>query len=210
MREYFRPNLWPNTPDILPEFLQVGGRAAFMIRLVLAATLGGNYGIYGPAFELWRTRRASAGSEEYLNSEKYEIKHRDRNGAGRFEGVHRPGEPDPAGEPGAAGGPQPALPRDGQPDGSVLQQDDRRSVEYGDRDGEPGHVARAERLGEPGWGSVGSDEKQTVQAHDLLGGGRYLWRGRRVYFELSPESLPAHIIRLRRWVRTEREFDYYL
>jgi starch synthase (maltosyl-transferring) len=49
VREYFRPNLWPNTPDILPEYLQFGGRAAFMLRLVLAATLSGNYGIYGPA-----------------------------------------------------------------------------------------------------------------------------------------------------------------
>ena len=48
----FAPNLWPNTPDILTEFLQQGGRPAFMIRLVLAATLGANYGIYGPAFEL--------------------------------------------------------------------------------------------------------------------------------------------------------------
>ena len=52
VREYFRPNLWPNTPDILPEFLQIGGRPAFMVRLILAATLGASYGIYGPAFEL--------------------------------------------------------------------------------------------------------------------------------------------------------------
>src|SRR5215470_14509395 len=52
VREYFRPNLWPNTPDILPEFLQVGGRPASMVRLILAATLGASYGIYGPAFEL--------------------------------------------------------------------------------------------------------------------------------------------------------------
>ena len=52
VKEFFRPNLWPNTPDILPEFLQVGGRPAFAIRLVLAATLGASYGIYGPAFEL--------------------------------------------------------------------------------------------------------------------------------------------------------------
>jgi starch synthase (maltosyl-transferring) len=52
VREYFRPNLWPNTPDILTEYLQFGGRPAFMIRLVLAATLGASYGIYGPAFEL--------------------------------------------------------------------------------------------------------------------------------------------------------------
>src|SRR6185436_20370028 len=52
VKEYFRPNLWPNTPDILTQFLQYGGRPAFIARLVLAATLGANYGIYGPAFEL--------------------------------------------------------------------------------------------------------------------------------------------------------------
>ncbi|HYH43543.1 MAG TPA: alpha-1,4-glucan--maltose-1-phosphate maltosyltransferase, partial [Burkholderiales bacterium] len=52
-REYFRPNCWPNTPDILHQYLQEGGRPAFMVRLVLAATLAANYGIYGPAFELY-------------------------------------------------------------------------------------------------------------------------------------------------------------
>jgi starch synthase (maltosyl-transferring) len=78
VREYFRPNLWPNTPDILTEFLQFGGRAAFVARLALAATLGASYGIYGPAFELLEARPREPGSEEYLDSEKYEIKHWDR------------------------------------------------------------------------------------------------------------------------------------
>jgi starch synthase (maltosyl-transferring) len=77
VREYFRPNLWPNTPDILPEYLQYGGRPAFMTRLALAATLGASYGIYGPAFELCQNQPARAGSEEYLNSEKYEIRNWD-------------------------------------------------------------------------------------------------------------------------------------
>ncbi len=72
--EYFRPNFWPNTPDILHEDLQTGGRAAFMARFAMAATLAGNYGIYGPAFELMKHVPRSKGSEEYLNSEKYEIK----------------------------------------------------------------------------------------------------------------------------------------
>ena len=76
-QEYFRPNLWPNTPDILPEFLQTGGRPAFAIRFVLAATLGANYGIYGPAYELGENLPYQPGSEEYLDSEKYEIKQRD-------------------------------------------------------------------------------------------------------------------------------------
>jgi starch synthase (maltosyl-transferring) len=77
LREYFRPNLWPTTPDILTEFLQFGGRPAFMIRLVLAATLGASYGIYGPAFELCEGRALKPGSEEYLDSEKYQIRHWD-------------------------------------------------------------------------------------------------------------------------------------
>ena len=77
MREYFRPNFWPNTPDILPVHLQRGGRPAFMQRLILAATLSSNYGIYGPAFELCDSQ-AVQDKEEYFNSEKYEIKKWDR------------------------------------------------------------------------------------------------------------------------------------
>ncbi len=71
---YFRPNFWPNTPDILHESLQTGGRAAFLGRLVLAATLSSNYGIYGPAFELQEHVPRSTGSEEYAHSEKYEVR----------------------------------------------------------------------------------------------------------------------------------------
>ena len=73
-REYFRPNAWPNTPDILPEYLQFGGRPAFMVRLVLAATLAASYGIYGPAFELLEHEPREPGSEEYRDSEKYQIR----------------------------------------------------------------------------------------------------------------------------------------
>ena len=72
--EYMRPNFWPNTPDILPFGLQTGGPNAFKSRLVLAATLSSNYGMYGPAFELGESIPFKEGSEEYLNSEKYEIK----------------------------------------------------------------------------------------------------------------------------------------
>jgi starch synthase (maltosyl-transferring) len=71
MQEYFRPNLFANTPDILHEFLQEGGLPAFRIRLILAATLGATYGIYS-SFEIGENRPAAPGSEEYLHSEKYE------------------------------------------------------------------------------------------------------------------------------------------
>src|SRR4051812_49472634 len=75
--DFFRPNAWPNTPDILTEYLQHGGRPAFVIRLILAATLSASYGIYGPAFELGVNQAREPGSEEYLDSEKYEVKHWD-------------------------------------------------------------------------------------------------------------------------------------
>ncbi len=73
--EFFRPNFWTNTPDILHEELQKGGRPAFLSRFVLAATLAANYGIYGPAFELCENTPVKPGSEEYLNSEKYQLRH---------------------------------------------------------------------------------------------------------------------------------------
>ena len=77
LADYFRPNFWPNTPDILHETLQYGGRGAFLARLVLAATLSASYGIYGPAFELQEHEPRQAGSEEYRNSEKYVVRHWD-------------------------------------------------------------------------------------------------------------------------------------
>ena len=72
--DYFRPNFWPNTPDILPDSLKGQGPSAFMIRFLLAAGLSSNYGIYGPAFELCENKRRDRESEEYLNAEKYELK----------------------------------------------------------------------------------------------------------------------------------------
>jgi starch synthase (maltosyl-transferring) len=210
VREYLRPNLWPNTPDILAEYLQMGGRPAFMIRLVLAATLSGNYGIYGQAFELAVNTPREPGSEEYLNSEKYELKHNDpqvrgslRDFIARVNRIRRENA---------------AL--QGERNLRFHQTDNPEVICYSKATGDLENIVivivnldafHAQR----GWATLdlaalGLNENRTVQAHDLLGGGRYLWHGARVYFELSPETMPAHIIRLRRWVRTEREFDYYL
>jgi starch synthase (maltosyl-transferring) len=83
MQEYFRPNFFANTPDILHEYLQRGGRPAFKIRLTLAATLAPSYGIYS-GFELCENEAVRQGSEEYLNSEKYEVKHRDWQAPGNI------------------------------------------------------------------------------------------------------------------------------
>ena len=80
VKDYMRPNFWPNTPDILPGILQSGGLAAFKSRLILAGTMSSNYGIYGPAYELGdNTPFRKEKSEEYLHSEKYEIKQWDRD-----------------------------------------------------------------------------------------------------------------------------------
>jgi starch synthase (maltosyl-transferring) len=78
-REYFRPNFWPNTPDILPEILQHGGEPAFITRVVMAATLSSNYGLYGPVYEFGINTPTAPGKEEYLDSEKYEAKYWDWN-----------------------------------------------------------------------------------------------------------------------------------
>jgi starch synthase (maltosyl-transferring) len=83
LEEFMRPNFFANTPDILHEYLQTGGRPAFEVRLILAATLSASYGIYS-GFELCEHVPVRPGSEEYLNSEKYEIKPRDWNQAGNL------------------------------------------------------------------------------------------------------------------------------
>lgn len=75
-RNYFRPNFWPNTPDILPYHLQHQGENAFILRFALAATLSSNYGVYGPPYEFGENSPIE-GKEEYYNSEKYEIRHYD-------------------------------------------------------------------------------------------------------------------------------------
>ncbi len=84
VREYLRPNFFANTPDILHEYLQHGGRPAFEVRFVLAATLAASYGIYS-GFELSENVPVRPGSEEYLDSEKYQIRIRDWNQAGNLK-----------------------------------------------------------------------------------------------------------------------------
>lgn len=210
VREYFRPNLWPNTPDILPEFLQVGGRPAFMVRLILAATLGSSYGIYSPAFELCENIPLQPGSEEYLNSEKYELKHRDLHSTGSLK--------DLISRMNRIRKENPALQinrnlRFHETDNPALicyskATDDLSNVIVVVVNLDCFHV-------QSGWvhldlGTIGLDANHAFQVHDLLAEGRYLWQGARNYLELVPESLPAHIFRARRWVRTERDFDYYL
>ncbi len=210
VREYFRANLWPNTPDILTEYLQMGGRPAFMARLVLAATLGANYGIYGPAFELCENRPREFGSEEYLDSEKYEIKHWDLNRANslkdfiaRVNRIRRQ---------------NPAL----QSDWNLRfhQVDNEKLIAYSKNTEDLSNIIVVVVNLDPhhrhtGWleldlEALGILPQQPYQMHDLLGDARFLWYGSKNYVELDPQVVPAHIFRLRRRVRTERDFDYFM
>jgi starch synthase (maltosyl-transferring) len=210
VREYLRPNLWPNTPDILTEYLQFGGRPAFMIRLVLAATLGASYGIYGPAFELCEHLPREAGSEEYLDSEKYELKHWNyaredslKDFIARVNRIRRE---------------NPAL----QSDWSLRLHptDNTQLLCYSKQSADGTNVIVVVVNLDPyhtqaGWVelplvALGLDPHQPYQVHDLLGDARYLWHGPRNYVELNPQGVPAAILRVRRRVRTERDFEYYL
>ncbi|MGH7194694.1 MAG: alpha-1,4-glucan--maltose-1-phosphate maltosyltransferase, partial [Candidatus Saccharimonadales bacterium] len=193
---------------ILPEYLQTGGRPAFLARLLLAATLGASYGIYGPAFELCENRAREPGSEEYLNSEKYQLVHWqwDRGDSlseliGRVNAIRRE---------------NPALQTDGNlqfhstTNDQLLcfskQADDNLILVVVNVD--PYHT-------HSGWVEVPAARRETApdkpyQVHDLLSDARYLWHGDRNYVELNPQIVPAHIFRVRRWVRSEREFEYFL
>jgi starch synthase (maltosyl-transferring) len=210
VREFFRPNLWPNTPDILTEYLQTGGRPAFMARLVLAATLGANYGIYGPAFELCENRPREHGSEEYLDSEKYQIRHwdiDDRNGLKEIIAVVNRIRRD-----------NPAL----QSDWSLLfhPTDNEQLICYSKQTEDLSNIILVVVNVDPyhthsGWVDLSSQQlglgqDEAFQVHDLLTNARYLWQGHRNYVELNPHSIPAHIFRVNRRVRSERDFDYYM
>ncbi len=218
LAQYLRPNLWPNTPDILTERLQVGGRPAFVQRFVLAATLGASYGIYGPAFELCEATPREPGSEEYLDSEKYQLRRWDlerpdslreliarvnrirhaspalqQNGTLRFHGVDND---------------QLLCYSKAAPDG---RGDDR----------EPDVILTVVNLDphhtQSGWtdldlramGAPALDDDAPFQVHDLITDARYLWQGRRNYVELDPHVVPAHVFRVRRNGHREEDFDYF-
>jgi starch synthase (maltosyl-transferring) len=208
-RDYMRGNLFANTPDILHEYLQTGGRAGFQIRLVLAATLTASYGIYGPPFELC-IAAAVPGTEEYLNSEKYEVRHWDldapetlRDLVARLNGIRRE---------------NPAFRHDRCL--QFLHIDDEQLLAYVKSTADltnvvvvvvnlDPHHAHAGYVELP-LEELGIDATKPYQVDDLLGGARYLWHGPRNFVALDPQALPAHVFRLRRRIRTERDFDYYL
>jgi starch synthase (maltosyl-transferring) len=209
-REYFRPNVWPNTPDILHETLQSGLRAVFCARLILAATLSANYGIYGPAYELMESRPREAGSEEYLDSEKYQLRHWD---------LERPDSL------------WPLIARINRirRENTALQADDtlrfcvtdnEQLIAYVKHDNAASDIILSVVNLDPhntqsGWLTLDLAElrlaaDQPFQVHDLLSDQRYQWRGSRNFVALDPRRMPAHVFKIRRRVRSEHDFDYFL
>jgi len=196
VREFFRPNLWPNTPDILSDYLRDGGRPAFMARFVLAATLGANYGIYGPAFELCENRRKDTISEEYLNSEKYELKHWDIDSPKSLKNFIK--------RVNTARRENPAL----QDDRSLRFHfvDNEQLICYSKRTADHGNVILVVvnldyRYKQSGWVNLsleelGIEQGKPYQVHDLLVNAKYKWQGSRNYVELHPQKIPAHIFRV--------------
>jgi len=209
VREYFRPNFWPNTPDILPEHLQYGGKPAFMIRLVLAATLSSNYGIYGPAFELC-INEALPGKEEYLNSEKYEIKRWDREKPGSLQDfiarVNRTRKENPALQ----------TTRNLR----FYEADNEALLFYGKTTEDLSNMIMVVVNLDPfhiqsGWvwvpiNELGIDPNQPYLVHDLLSDDKYIWQGEKNYVELNPQVLPANIFRVRKKLKREMDFDYFM
>ena len=197
VREFFRANLWPNTPDILNEYLQHGGRAAFMARFILAATLGANCGIYGPAFELCEGRAVREGSEEYVDSEKYQIRVWDINNPSSLK--------DLIARVNAIRRVNPAL----QSDGSLKfhATDNEQLIAYSKVSESQSNkifvvVNLDPRNTQSGWISVGTKElglasDESYQVHDLLTDATYIWHGSRNFVQLNPSILPAHIFNVR-------------
>lgn len=209
-RNFFRPNFWPNTPDILTEYLQSGGRPAFMIRFALAATLTSNYGIYGPAFELVDNKPREFGSEEYLDSEKYQLRnwnlHDKKSLKGYISRINQIRT-----ENSALQSMRNLLFHQSENDMILAyskQSDDKSNTILVVANLDPFHT-------HSGWINLRLDElgiqpAESYQVFDLLGDSWYIWSGPRNYVELNPGISPVHIFRIRKKVRTERDFDYYL
>jgi starch synthase (maltosyl-transferring) len=207
--EYLRPNFWPNTPDILPQYLQYGGRPAFIIRLILAATLSASYGIYGPAYELC-VSDALAGREEYLNSEKYEIKEWDWQAPGNIravvERVNRIRRQNPA--------------LRSIRNIELYSIDNEAMLCYGKMTEDKSNIVIIVVNIDPhhrqsGWvrlplHELEIDPHQPFLAHDLLTDDKYIWQGEVNYLELDPRVMPGHILRVQRRLRRETDFDYFM
>jgi starch synthase (maltosyl-transferring) len=208
VRDFFRPNFFANTPDILHEYLQTGGRPAFQIRLILAATLAASYGIYS-GFELCENR-AVPGTEEYLDSEKYQIRAWDWDRPGNIKAwitrVNQIRQENPALHANerlrfcAIDHPQLLC--------YLKTTEDLSNILLAAVNLDPHHP-------QEGWVQVpiqalGIAPDESYPVHDLLSGARYLWQGEWNYIRLDPAVLSAHLFRIRRKIHSEKDFDPFM
>ncbi|MFT3859049.1 MAG: alpha-1,4-glucan--maltose-1-phosphate maltosyltransferase [Aquabacterium sp.] len=199
-RSYFRPNVWPNTPDILHAQFHGAGRATFALRVVLAATLSPSYGIYGPAYELMDNRPRQSGSEEYLDSEKYQLRHwgelsldRADSLAGLIAHLNRIRKHHPA--------------LQGMDRLSFHDMDNPLLLAYSKRSTDGLDVILTvvnldPRYTQSGWLTLDASElglpaDAPFEVHDLLTGQHFSWQGRRHFIQLDPNRMPAHICLVR-------------
>jgi starch synthase (maltosyl-transferring) len=205
--EFYRPNFWPNTPDILPENLQFGGRPGFVQRLLLAAMLSSNYGIYGPAFELME-KDPRSGTEEYVDNEKYQLRtwdiERDDSLREIITLVNR-------------------LRRENAAlQGNLVTMhptDNEQLLAFSKRTADGANVVlvvvdldvhhRQAGTIELDLAALGVGPDEAFVVHDQLADARYRWQGGRAYVELDPDVMPAAVFVLHRRVRTEQDFDYF-
>jgi len=195
--DYFRGNLWPNTPDILHETLVKGGRPAFRMRLVMAATLSSVYGMYS-GYELCENVPYAEGSEEYLNSEKYELKVRDWNAPGNIN--------DLVATMNRLRREHPALQR--YSNLRFYPSDDPNILFYGKMTPDKSDVvfvavnldpfATHSALVELPLGELGIGADQAYRVHERLADAWQLWRGRGGRVTLDPQREPAAIFSLHR------------
>ncbi len=195
LREYYRPNFWPNTPDILPVSLQHKNEPAFIARLIMAATMSSNYGIYGPVFELCLNEPHPL-REEYIDNEKYEIKHWDWKTMTRMRKlialVNKIRKENPA------------LQTTWNISFAETQND--QLLCYGKTDDDKQNrifvvVNMDSEFTQGSWIKVpldmlGLSANRTFEMFDMLTGNRYLWNGEWNYVELNPMVFPAHIFRI--------------
>jgi starch synthase (maltosyl-transferring) len=221
VRDVFRPNVWPNTPDILHEVLQVGGRPMFQARFVLASMLAATYGIYGPAFELGEHLPREPGSEEYLHSEKYEIRHWQLDGPESIAPLIRSVNQIRRAHPSLQANDGLAFHATG--DDQVIAW--TKHIPPGWTDAPTGHDGvdsdpiltvvsldphRPHRVElELPIAEVGLDPDRPFEAEELLTGRTELWSAGRGTVVLDPETVPAAIFALRPGPRSERDFVPY-
>jgi starch synthase (maltosyl-transferring) len=196
--EYLRPNFFTNTPDILHEYLQEGGRPAFRVRLLLAATLSPSYGIYS-GFELCENEAREPGSEEYLNSEKYELKYRNWEAPGNIADdirrINRIRRENPALQHltnltfHQSENDQLLFYKKSIPGNDLLVVVNLDPFEVHES---TIHVPVTD---------LGLSRDEPYEVEDLLSGERYEWRGAANYVHLDPEERVGHVLRV---VRPQR------